>query len=226
MPAIKDVIRAYDAFWIRFLAACKGNPLFPTYLPYKYIDHSADKITILFSEPLHLISWPFRASTGKNIKVIILLDAYEIISLRDLHVIKSGVHATYYRNDNNFLTPLENLHYDYEDPPGKAHPLFHVQMSSNLIKVNQPSIGTHYRYKKLNDFTKFRFKYLRIPCPHMNLVSVLTSIVADHLGNKILQQLIEDTKIIENIPRVYCDKLFNSISKDKKNFRCHHWYRC
>lgn len=70
------------------------------------------------------------------------------------------------------------------------------------------------------------FEYCRMPTANMGLISTLLSIFADHNEPTILNELIDATMKVENLPKVYSERLINYINGDNKNFGSIHWYRC
>jgi hypothetical protein len=222
MPTANNITSAYLNFWLKFRTATKGYDYTPK-LPQLITQSIDDSIEFSLQKPLHLIKWPYKYASTRKTKMDILISSSEFIIPENLTITKSTVQVSYFINENDTVEPIESIHYDFEI--GQIdHPFFHAQMCSNLVDSSTCESFNKYSLKDIKKFK--RFKCLRIPSAHMNLISVLTSIVADHLGERILQELIYNIKKVQYLPKVDAQKLFNNINKDKKNFRSLHWYQC
>lgn len=219
-------LSAYTQFWIRFNNACKGNTIFPKNFPLIEDTNQSNNVCAVICSPkaIHLKGW--KTSKGRIKKVDILINAQEAIRKSDLQIIKSTVHVSYFEvSDTKVLKLIESIHYDFDDKYEKGHPYCHVQFCPD--PVNPSRVESFSGYDTRNCvWNGSRLEGLRIPTAHMNLISVLISLVADHINEPMLQQLIKETKNIPNMPTIDSEGLFSDIHHVGHNFRSCHWYSC
>ena len=219
---------AYDSFWFRFLTICDNNGLqiSPRPLPIISKKDGKNRIIVTLREPIHLIGWPYRERTTKNKKLHILIDAKENIDSNSSKIVYSLVKVNYYEEAKTpKVHPRESLHYDYDITPLDTHPLFHVHICDGLIdNKNIQNSQTFRNFSIQHDRIGKRLNCVRIPTAHMNLTSVLVSLVADHCNNLALNNIISFLKGITDLPKAYSVNLHKSIGTDGHAFRSFHWY--
>lgn len=221
MKNFSDVRASYFKFWTNFLSACDHGRYIvsPRTCPFTFKHITTDSNLKMSLKPIYLKNWPYKRKSRKKIDIIIR--AYEIFSLSDFVIKSSCVHISYFRVKAEKAEMIERIRYDFEIPPPKGDPIFHAHTSCDF--ENCADIEG-FRYNVCNGI-KSRFQHLRIPTAHMNLISALTGLVADHTSYNILCELIRKIKNID-LPCAECNSLFNSIKNDKKNFISLHWYKC
>lgn len=223
---MSDVINKYVSFWDQFKVGClKYKLAFSPRQSILFVSNPVqNNILISFKEPIHLIDWPQTATSKK--KVNILIDGEEKIAVSSKHIIKSTVRVNYFEMISppakKRMTPLESIHYDYEEPPMNAHPLFHAQLSNDLIDgfQNKTEFLRNYNFDK--DALSGRLKGIRIPTAHMSIVSVLVGLVADHYP-KLLPEILDATNKA-SLPKANCQTLFDKINKNDCSFASMLWY--
>lgn len=209
---------AYIAFLTRFRKKCTSPLANNPSISFNYNTATTGKMAL--NEPIYLKNWPYKTASSKEF-VDILIDASETVSTDDMSISESWVKVSYFKLINGECDLLESLHYDFKEKGEEAHPIFHVQLCHQALERLPQDFQT---CRVLRNEAISRHQHIRIPTAHMSLISVLVSIVADHLGSDMLKELIKETMKIGDLPRVDSSQLFDRISGDNKNFRCFYWY--
>ena len=201
----------------------KGNPV------QVLSNNKPNLIKLKLSQPIYLINWPYKG-TSRNNKVKsdknidILIESTETYSINDSSLIDSIVHVNYLSRvaNTNEVELLESVHYDFIHPSA-SHPLFHAQICDDLIPID--SMNPPFKYSLRNDL-KNRFKHFRIPTAHMNLPSVLLSMIADHSppDSSDLKDFISAIKNISDLPNPNFANFNLEIKNNKFGFNSLYWY--
>ena len=220
----------YSNFWNLFLETVRKSQLVvdPEYDPFKVIINGTEA-KVSLKRPIYLKNWPFKAASGKN-NLHIVISATETIDLSDNKIKESGVQVIYYQQKagKDIIKPIESIHYDYNEFPVFAHPVFHAQFCHDAVDSSQiKQIEILQDYKLITDNFGERFGHLKIPTAHMNIISVLLSLCADHIpiahSKANLKILFNNVQRIEEMPLVKAEKLTNNINKNN-SFCSMHWY--
>lgn len=224
---MSDVINKYVSFWIQFQLSCLKHKLAVSKgqsFPF-HSKQEDDHILITLKEPIHLIEWPQNATSKK--KVHILIEGIEKIAMPSKQIIHSTVKVNYFEvigpPVKMQMTPLESIHYDYEEPPRTAHPLFHAQLSNDLIDGVQKRAESLRNYNFDKSALTGRLRGIRIPTAHMSIVSVLVGLIADHYPKLLPEILIAINKA--SLPKAHCRNLYDKVNKDSCSFASMLWYR-
>lgn len=221
MPDFSDARTAYSNLWSKFVLICQqsGYNVLPRQNPIdlRLDDSNKNDIQMYLKKPIWLKNWPYKRMSKKKIHIIIT--AKELFSLNNFIIKESYVHIAYFRIKQKYARVIECIHYDFEKPCPPGDPLFHAQASCVVEGYKNLE---NFEYKVINELD-YRFHHLRIPTAHMHLISVLTSLVADHTSYSILCQLINSIKNVD-LPYAECSNLLDGIMKGKKKFISIHWY--
>jgi len=233
-PGLKysDVLGALSKFWGVFLdiTGKAGLVVSPRSEPFVAI-RVRETVLVSLKQVLHLKNWPYKAASSSGESLHIMVDGKETVDIRASAVVNSWVQVNYYvekPSTPHRLLPIESIHYDYKEAPEHAHPLFHAQFCNDLLAPGRENVMETLRdYRFLNDRFGDRFGHLKIPTAHMNLVSVLLSLCADHMptssSKQLLGDLFREVKQISKMPTVSADYLTAGLSKG--NSYCSlHWY--
>lgn len=227
-----NIRKNYSSFWTAFLTQCDkaSLPVSPRQIPLNYRRESGH-LHMTLSSPIHLKSWPYKAAS-RNKKIHILIDASEKILLSKMKIVNSMVHVNYFEtvsSNPSAARPIESIHYDFDEPPAKAHPLFHAQICRNIIPQDIRNASETFKIYNLScDIIERRYQHLKIPTAHMNLLSVLISLFADHAPqdqkpNDYLKNIITYTQDLDKIPKAPFSSLLSNIKKHN-SFKGIHWY--
>lgn len=231
-------ITEYISFWTKYYKVCKDHRLdvAPFSLPFEVIPYDNDFL-IKLKEPIHLQDWQENASSSR--KIDILVYGSEIIDAKSV-ILKSTVSVNYFdKPKKNVLRLLESIHYDYAKPEA-GHPIFHAQISSDVIpERNSSDSFKRFQVDPIN--LKDRLKGIRIPTAHVGLICVLVALIADHTerrdeerivdGKKravkiapVLEKIIKETGKSIRSPKPRCNKLHKMITNEAFSFRSILWY--
>ncbi|MBA7561045.1 hypothetical protein ES708_02679 [subsurface metagenome] len=230
-----DVRAFLDRFWIVFstVTSQAGLPVAPRPFPFKivYLDHEQSRVIVSLKSPLHLKNWPYKAASSGTPNLHIIVDARETIDIQKSKIVHSWVQVIYYEEKplgEDSLLPIESIHYDYKAIPAQAHPVFHAQFCHEVISDdNKNRVETLRNFTILNDSFGDRYRHLKIPTAHMNLISVLLSLCADHIPTRVsasrLKDLFEGVSKIRRMPTVEAESLSNSI-RNTGSYCSMYWY--
>jgi len=223
---------AYSNFWIKFREIClrKQAPVWPPTPPFQ-LSNVKQQVHLKVNNIIHLKSWPYTRVPGSTIDI--LIESLEVFTQESSELIHSNVLVSYYQTKNEGgPAVLENIHYDFDKECESCHPVFHAQLTPRSVNWRKcESFTSAYRdtstLMKQEEAGRKRKKVegLRIPTPHMNLISVLFCLTADHLGAGTLLQLRECASDNLDLPKIKLDRLTESISADAHSYRSLHWYQ-
>lgn len=221
--SLLSVNKIYQTFWAAFALHCKslgdikGNPR---------ATRDADGATL--DCLIFLKGWPYKSVTGRRTRQLdIVVRAVEKFSKRSWRVQKSDVHVLYLQPSlEGEAKVIQNIHYDFQENPDSAHPVFHAQFGNKMIedfdKFPEISLPSNFRLDPTDDKA---YKNLRIPTAHMGLASVLFSLAADHLEHDVFEVFAQSTsKCLESIPDAECDSLRANAKSDSFTYKSMHWY--
>jgi hypothetical protein len=250
MSLEKKLDRIYRTFWASFLTRCKAVHLnvIPNDSPFEFIktneiisseetvskrgrrivkEESEDIIQMRLTQPIHMKDWPYKACSDKE-RVDILIEANETFYILTGAIRTSGTFVNYFKTEEKGLIaiPIESIHYDLERFQQEAHPIFHAQLADNIINAeSRAKSDTFKKFTLKSETIKPRYGNVRIPTAHMDLISVLISLIADHSGASTLKDMIKIIKKETDFPVYDCKHLYTSIKGDALYFRSLHWYQ-
>lgn len=198
---------AYNSFWMKFKDICKRHTMTQFLFDFKLVDYATSEYEMALKEPLYFREWPYKTASTNDV-VDILIKATERINIDNMHIVYSNVEVAYYKLKDGQHTLLESFHYDF-DKQEPSHPTFHVQLCCQGIS------GLPQDFQRLRgnvDNRIIRHENLRIPTAHMSLISVLVSIVADHLSSQELNNLIQEIRGTDNLPQVDPTRISGIVS--------------
>jgi hypothetical protein len=175
----------------------------------------------VFDAYLHLKKWKVR-----NEEIGILIHAKEGIqrSNQSLILLKSTVHVCYYRVNQNTATPIQSIHFDYNNEEA-CHPIFHVQLCTDTISP-EDAIGLEFPYQ-WDGTPLVCFGRSRIPTPDMTLTSVLVCLAADHLTDRHADftKFVDQVRPLqEKMPMPSFDRTKVSIKDNPERLQSSHWF--
>lgn len=134
---------------------------------------------------------------------------------------ESAVELAYIARDLSKTAPdlLLGVHCDFSvvqtGDPRPAHPLFHAQLTSRLVKLNDLIDGTNLeRMKSLPQF--------RLPTAHMSLPSVLLLVAADHFRQQQYLDFLKELR--KTMPFPCMSNARFTTRADGRGMRSCAWY--
>lgn len=232
-------IEIYKKFWVRFIMIMNNVTCKPDVLDFqKSVQKKKNKsiYDISLGKPICLIAWPLGGSKVNRVHIIINFSEQYEHTGTEIEIIKSNASVYYCKNERskNNEVAVESLRYDFHPDTGAAEgdPLVHVQIESEYPDASkfQESFKQKLVEKPKRDikFTPLKLeyiKYIRIPTIQMSLPGVLCSLVADHIRDGSVHNIIDKTedtfsclsKLYKIAPKRWNCKLWNHAS-------ARHWY--
>jgi hypothetical protein len=208
---------SYSNFWEKFRVLCRNHLPDVRTIPFVF-GHVGQFVEMKLSSPIHLIGLSMRHSSIKRIEV--LVDANETYSGSCKEIIKSSVRVNYFQVKPARRSLIESVHYDYDALTQAAHPVFHAQLGADLI-----ANATSFDYTICSAPQLGRFGHMRIPTAHMNLSSVLISVIADHTSPSFFESFVSDMIAFDKqIPEASCSGLNDRITRSH-SFKSRNWYQ-
>jgi hypothetical protein len=185
---------------------------------------SADATGAEFKECIYLKDWPSRR-LGKGKRLDIVIKALETLERPGWSLTKSTVYVNYFVVIGSEAELVQSLHYDFVQNGQVDHPLFHVQLSDELISEEDlRSVGFDLVIKAATQ-PNHCWVTTRIPTPDMTLASVLYCLVADHFGLGIFTQFASKVaKVQTRLPSPNFEALKNSLQNSMEHFKSSHWF--
>ncbi len=180
---------------------------------------STGATTAEFRLSLWLKNWPHRKLGNKRLDIFIrALERFEVPSW---DLIQSTVYANYFIVTGVEGRLAQSLHYDFVAGGQPCHPLFHVQLTHQLIDVEGIEVDIEL---KLQDEPSLCCVTTRIPTSDMTLASVLYCLVADHLSEGIFREFEKRfLSIQDRLPRLRYAPLKDRIARSG-HFKSCHWF--
>ncbi len=186
---------------------------------------STDAEGPVFKTCLWLKGWPHRRLGSKK-RLDVAVCALETFDASDAtwRLTKSTVYMNYLIVEDSTALLVQSLHYDFVAGGQEHHPLFHVQLTHELISQEYLRDVLIDLELKLQDDPNPCWVTTRIPTPDMTLSSVLYCLVADHLAPANSRDFHERTQsIYDRLPALSFDTLIKSLEKSS-HFKSSHWY--
>jgi hypothetical protein len=183
-----------------------------------------DATTAEFKESLYLKDWPCRRLAGsKRLDVAIM--ALETFARPSWSLTKSTVYLNYFVVSDSKAELVQALHYDFVQDGQVGHPFFHVQLSDELIPVDDLRNAGFDLELDASAPSNHCWVTTRIPTPDMTLASVLYCLVADHLGAGVFSQFAKDVHSIQDrLPSPNFDPMRKSLQKSMAHLKSSHWF--
>jgi hypothetical protein len=182
-----------------------------------------------FERCIYLKGWP-SLSLGRDKRLDIIVHALEEFTRPEWLLTKSTVYLNYLVVSNNKARLVQALHFDFDADarPKRPHPLFHVQLHLDLVRVPDNELrGMGFDLElEIPQEHKECEVTTRIPTPEMTLPSVLYCLVADHLGNIIFKKFAADicSMLKNQLPRPDFDMIRRSLQESPMHFKSSHWF--
>lgn len=159
---------------------------------------------------------------GKRLDVVV--KALEEITVEPLLLHKATVYLNYFVISKSDACLVQSLHYDFGEQGKDNHPLFHVQVTNELISESDLR-ATDFGLRVSSAQSNMHGVTTRIPTPDMTLASVLYCLVADHSKADIFIPFAERIHSIQDrLPPPCFDMLQKSLQKSKNHFKSSHWF--
>lgn len=169
-----------------------------------------------------LPGWPYKAVSNRR-SVDIAVEVAETFSQEFAQVVHSTTRVGYFQRDavTRNCRPILEIHYDYEQAPREAHPIFHVQLGTVdwPARLGTLGLGSVDRSSARNDYGNSR-----IPTAFMGFVPILVALAADHLSPKSFRQMLAAAEL-DDEGRVApaCATLTQKL-RPAGIPHAHHWY--
>jgi len=173
---------------------------------------------------LYLPNWPYKAVSAKKY-VDITVKVTETFAPDLSQVVRSTTCVGYFHRDElpppRRSVPLLELHYDYEQPPREAHPMFHAQLGTTDWPTEKLESWGFARIERTPDG---HYSNARIPTAFMGYVPVLVALAADHLSPKNFRRMMS-AALFDDGSRVdpECTILVEKLRPGGIP-HAHHWY--
>ncbi|HUX66227.1 MAG TPA: hypothetical protein VMV31_01925 [Terriglobales bacterium] len=225
------ILTAYDALLSKFedvaiqsnLTVCQGD------LPLASSFERTGQHEFKFSRSIHLKGLkPKQRPRGQTLSVI--LWAQERFSSpekspNDWALVESNVRLNFFVEAKGQSRLVQALHYDFPKECPAAHPLFHVQLTDELLPPEVLDTLKVTATVKEGRSGPPAWVGMRIPTPDMTLSSVLYCAVASYLKDEIFAKFAEDYELLKNRllhPRF--DPITDSLRDSPSHFKSSHWF--
>jgi hypothetical protein len=221
VKAPNDLGSAYESCVRAFQQAVEdanGDAILPA-RPVLNSFESTGATTAEFRLSMWLKNWPHRKLGNKRLDIVIR--ALERFQVPSWDLTQSTVYANYFVVSEAKAHLVQSLHYDFVAGGQTCHPLFHVQLTHELIDLEGIEVDIEL---KLQDDPSLCWVTTRIPTSDMTLASVLYCLVADHLSEGIFREFEKHfLSIQERLPRLSYGPLKDSVS-NSEHFKSSHWF--
>ena len=221
-----ELLKAYRTFWSEFQKVCNAagaiaKPSDGSSIQIDENDTNAKQIVI--DALCHFPEWRYKPSTTSG-RIQILVQSREIYLRAEDQISRSNVQVLYLQPSRNATAQsLLALHYDFEVPVPRAHPVFHAQFGTGRFPPEKlQAIG--FRSTITPPPKATLYSCVRIPTACMNFVSVLVGLAADHLAPEVFEQILKLVRASELTTwEAGCADLKTSL-KAGSYLPSHHWY--
>lgn len=220
-----DIRGAYLSLWQRFAAiADEAGLVTKPQQETGFTLTSKDDPVIVADAFVYLPNWPYKAVSKKKKKIHVLLQSSETYNTNTEEIIKSRVQLGYFDIRNNKVTSSLQLHYDFDHPAARAHPVFHVQLGAvDWPKEKCDQVG--FPDPTTINTPHALYSNARIPTPHMGFCAALLALAADHLDNPFYKSFLSDVRKNRSIQwKTSCKAILNSYKEYGDHPHSHHWY--
>jgi hypothetical protein len=221
-----ELLKVYRTLWSEFQKICNAGGAFvkPSDGSSIQIDEAAtNSKQIVIDTICHFPEWRYKPSLTSG-RIQILVQSREIYLRAEDQISRSNVQVLYLQpSRNDTAQSLLALHYDFELPVPRAHPVFHAQFGSgNFPTEKLRAIG--FRSTITPPPKETLYSCVRIPTPCMNFASVLVGLAADHLAPEVFEQILKLVRASQLAKwEAGCRNLKESL-KAGSYLPSHHWY--
>jgi len=181
--------------------------------------------TVQFKRCLYVKNLPCRRLSGGKRLDVVIMGVEELERGDPWRVKKSTVYLNYFSVINTKGQLVQSMHFDFNEDVQTDHPVFHVQMSDEMIpKADMQSAHVDLEVQPVHPLNEC-WVTTRIPTPDMTLTSVLYILAADHLRTDIFDQFVKRVEPIQRrLPPLRFDTIKTSVQKTLTHFRSSHWF--
>jgi hypothetical protein len=221
-----ELLKVYRTLWNEFQKICNSGGAFvkPSDGSSIKIDEAAtNSKQIVIDTICHFPEWRYKPSLTSD-RIHILVQSREIYFRAEDQISRSNVQVLYLQpSTNTAARSLLALHYDFELPVPRAHPVFHAQFGTGNFPVEKlRAIG--FRSTIIPPPKETLYSCVRIPTPCMNFASVLVGLAADHLAPQFSDQVLKLVRASQLTSwEAGCTSLKASL-KAGSYLPSHHWY--
>jgi hypothetical protein len=181
-----------------------------------------------FERCIYLKGWPSRV-LARDKRLDIIVHALEEFTRPAWSLTKSTVYLNYLVVSNNKARLAQSLHFDFDADarPKYPHPLFHVQLHLELVRVPDNELRSMGLDVELEMRQGSECEVTtRIPTPEMTFPSVLYCLVADHLGTGVFNHFAANIhSMLQNqLPLPNIDMIKRNLRDSPMHFKSSHWF--
>lgn len=221
-----ELLKVYRTLWSEFQTICNaaGAVVKPSDGSSIQVDENATNVKQIVIDALcHFPEWRYKPSLASG-RIQILVQSREIYLRAEDQISRSNVQVLYLQpSTKDTARSLLALHYDFELPVLRAHPVFHAQFGTgNFPPEKLRAIG--FRSTIMPPPKETLYSCVRIPTPCMNFASVLVGLAADHLAPEVFEQIL---KLVRASPLARWEAECTSLKASLKigsYLPSHHWY--
>lgn len=250
-----SAVSLFGRFWrdvgsdIKKVVKRHATLLFPDQLGLRDLDGGDQEIYL--HEPVMFYGAPLRGGSHKpgGRRALFVDGTFRVrATARGFDLVQAACNLVVYdtvevANESYTLTLVDSMHFDIEpaDAQSEFHPMFHAQRGySTLITpakvVAQAMMASHLPEDKIHlEGAEMNLEFVRLPCPQMDMLSVLATVVADFFCNKDQTTRPEKDAFHALLKRVLGEKnpMRESLSskalsrrwQDRPPFAASHWYK-
>ena len=221
-----EVLKVYRTLWSGFQKICNASGAIakPSDGSSIQIDEDATNSKQVVIDALcHFPEWRYKPSLTSG-RIQILVQSREIYLRAEDQIVRSNIQVLYLApSTDTTAQSLLALHYDFELPVPRAHPVFHAQFGTgNFSAEKLQAIG--FRSTITPPPKETLYSCVRIPTPCMNFASVLVGLAADHLAPEVFEKILKLVRASQLTHwEAACVNLKASL-KAGRYMPSHHWY--
>jgi hypothetical protein len=224
MPGLKpsEILGAYASLRGKFFEVVDTARLKVTDAParagFKFVSGKSPRV----EARLYLQDWPWRPNSNKrNLDILVRVD--EEFSPDSARIKAASARLAYFVTRGKEAVPVLQIHYDFQETPQPAHPIFHAQLGQvnwNESELAELEFERRIKGGKVSDFHNHR-----IPTAFMGYGPVLLALTADHLDSAYYGSFLSDLRANRSAGwSAICDQLQKSLDKRGGYLHSHHWY--
>ena len=181
--------------------------------------------TVNFKRCLYIKDLPCRRLSGAKRLDVVIVGLEELERDHTWRVRKSTVYLNYFTVADAKAQLVQSMHFDFDENVQTDHPVFHVQMSADMISpADRQSAHFEIEAQPLHVSNEC-WVTTRIPTPDMTLTSVLYTLAADHLRTEIFTQFVKGVEPIQHrLPPLRFETIKTSVQKSLKHLKSSHWF--
>jgi hypothetical protein len=214
--------KAYSRLWDAFVVAANAKTL-----KAEAAHPQGALVTMRTAEATLLLpAWPYKAVSAHK-KVDIAVCVKEHFSDDFQCITKATSQVGYFERGDGartgIITPLLELHYDFESPVAEAHPIFHAHIDSTNWPVDAlQRLGLPGPIQRRPEGA-YGYPNARIPTAFMGFAPMLVSLAADHLDAKGFRRVLNEARSADlECTEPDCALLAKRLGGRKP--RGHQWY--